>query len=830
MRKRILSLFVIITMIAGLIVPAVSFAASDDILTNYNSNTGELNITLPSAPEKDAWLVAASYNEQGGLEDLQSLILEAGADTTQTIKHLTPSETYKVFLWEKDTITPMSLPNGGSSKSQYTDLVTAKSTVYVPQIDGAVAHATAMAVDAYVEADAAKENTLSLFENTSSPYTTEDNTTGYINQLARIAEEGSDYEKREAIDKIETAMGAMEQALGAAAVLDAAAEKDIKQTSASISSDVVELMSSSSKKDEAVKWAQEIEAKWDSLPKKDKLRNLAEMMGVDARTAYKALSDAHDILSGKYTDDANFYDICTRVAIGVKTGAKVGVYVCATIGTAGAASAVGGLTVMQATGMVVGGVDCAVNMERSAAQIILGDDHKVVQAVENSTTMKVYDTAMFLFGAATYDPKTMAAGEKLLFIEDLVEKNMNTYENVKVLMDEATGLVVDRIEGETKKIAVEYTRIQSENKSDLAPAAQAVLGAENTGIINLDPSLNNGTANEQKEDFTSSMNSDNLSLKKTYALVKDGSKTLDEKISDFKASCDTQVTYKQAKKTSSGGGSGGGGDTGGGDTGGGDTGGGDTGGGGTGGGGTGGGDTGGFNLPDPSMDYDTVETEPYGDTTSFDKYYKDGNLVGEVTYTIDENGRYWMTEERWLCDNGDWVVTTYYLKGSYYSFDWMEGLSWGGSKRITAEKNGAVARRYGVHVLPNGYNYVWYDDVRYYPNGQMAEWNKRLEGKEIASYTYSPEGRLYEYETNWNDEYGFFNNSYTYYVYPAEAPFNPTGHIMEIFSSPNRTTYSIGSRSGEGSDERTYWGYWIYHGDNNGTDYSNPGWQGVTSQ
>ena len=152
------------------------------------------------------------------------------------MEHLTPASRYKVFLFEKDTIKPLSLCSEGSAVSPYTDLVTAKGTVYVPQIDGTVAHATAMAVDAYVESKMAMEHTISLFDDTTSTYTTEDNKTAKINKIAQIAESGTEYEKQMALNQIKTAKMAMEQVAGAAAVLDAAAEKDLADTKASINS------------------------------------------------------------------------------------------------------------------------------------------------------------------------------------------------------------------------------------------------------------------------------------------------------------------------------------------------------------------------------------------------------------------------------------------------------------------------------------------------------------------------------------------------------------------------------------------------------------------
>lgn len=72
-----------------------------------------------------------------------------------------------------------------------------------------------------------------------------------------------------------------------------------------------------------------------------------------------------------------------------------------------------------------------------------------------------------------------------------------------------------------------------------------------------------------------------------------------------------------------------------------------------------------------------------------------------------------------------------------------------------------------------------------------------------------------EYQINWDDDFGNFLNSYTYFIYPIESvPFDPTGHIMEVRSGVNRTLYV----PGEG-------GYYIYYGDNNGYDQDPSGWE-----
>ena len=181
------------------------------------------------------------------------------------------------------------------------------------------------------------------------------------------------------------------------------------------------------------------------------------------------------------------------------------------------------------------------------------------------------------------------------------------------------------------------------------------------------------------------------------------------------------------------------------------------------------------------MDYDEMESDYSDPMLATEKYYKEGVLVGIVNYVIDENGRYWPSSEEWMDDNGDWLITDYYRKDDYREFTWTEGFSrYGGIKTITANGYGTVSRRYGRHVLENGFSYVWYDDAQYYPSA-------------------------------WN-----------------EVPFNPTGHIMQVYSSPNFTVYNIGGRSSGENGEHTNWGYDIYHGNNNGYDPEPFDWESVT--
>ena len=802
MKRRLFSLLILTALVLSL-VPAEALGA-DEIETAYDPETGVLTVTLPDAPTEDVLLIASAYSETGQMTDVSVRSLTNGDGITQHFTGLDAAYLYKAFLVSAGgdettggSFTPAA-PSGGGAKN-YDSLVTARGQVYLPALDGAVAHSTVMAIDAYVEADMAKDKVLSLFAETGATVKEGDSMVK-VTRLAEIAKNGTDAEKAKALAQVSAAKSAMEQSVRASAVLDAAAGTGVTLAEAQVRSYTASLLASDRNSDEALKWAQEISAKWDSLQAKGRLKAFAADMGVDARTAYQALSDAQDILNGKYMADAKFYDICTRVAIGVKTASKVTVYVGATYLTAGAAG--GMLTVGEAAGMVVGGVDCAVETMRSGAKIILGDDHKIVQGVENSTATQVYDGVMFVAGVATFDPKSATTAEKLLFTYDLLEKDVAAYENVKVLTEESTGLVIDTIENDTKKIAAEYTRIEAKDPADLAPAAEQALGADNTGITGVDTTLSttDGQKEQQKKEFTRGVDSGSTELARTYGQVKSGDTTFSDQVTSFKADCDKNVKY--VKLTSGGEGGGGGG-----------------GGGGSGGGG-GGSSGGGINLPTPVMDYDDMTEEvwdnPDGDDTSYCRYYKDGKLVGETTYAIDANGRYWPVEDRWYCGGGedweDWLCTLYYHNGETLTFDWTDGY-WGPghSKELTADRYGLVYQRYGEHITYNQGDYimkrdlVWFDTIKYFPSGQVYDHEQRSSGHTLNHYIYSPEGLVKEHYTDYDETNAYPDTYTTYYVYPVpDCPFDPTGHPIIAYRNGWFTHYWTGSREEDG---HTTWGY-----------------------
>ena len=773
--KRLASLLLSLAMTLALLPAAAAPARAESggVQTDYEPETGVLTVTLPEAPTEAMMLIAAGYDGVGRMTDVSVRRLEAGAETEQTFEGLAESFLYKAFLLGA----PEEAGAGGGgvgaaaygapvapssvSEKNYAALGVARGQVYLPVLDGAIAHSTAMAVDAYVEAEAARESVLSLFEDTTQNYES-NGETRRVNALAALALSGTDAEKYKALLEIQRALGAEDQAVRAAAVLDASAGRELAVAQAELEESAagaaLVLASSDDKHEEALKWAKELSDKWDATERKGKLKNFAEQLGVDARTAHQALQDAQAILRGEYEAEAKFYDTCTRVAIGVKTASKVGVFVCATIATGGAASAAGGLTVAEAAGIAVGGVDCAVEMGRSGMKIVLGDDHKIVQGVEER--MQTYDAVMFVAGVATFDPKTASAGEKLLFVEDLIEKNIDAYENVKVCMDEATGLVVDKIENETKKIAVDYTRVEAKDPADLAQAARELLDASDTGIMGIDPTLNDGTAEQQKQDYVKSVDSGDTELRKTYSVVKDSAlPSLESKVEAFADKCDERVEYEPMEKEED--------------------------------------DPGGPppppppggppiappEVPPPEPDIDSIERvydeeghlteENYYDSLSYydeETGFWNRDPIGRKTYRYDKDtGTYWPVEEWYSCGDGKRVTTRYYQKNEEETFSARLMVYNISPQTFTATEPGHVHNRYMEEKVNGSWRYAG-EYLTYYPGGQLKDrcfnsygswYNDMIE--------YSPEGYLYYYSVGLN--------RMTYYIYPEDLPFNVVGHV-----------------------------------------------------
>lgn len=167
---------------------------------------------------------------------------------------------------------------------------------------------------------------------------------------------------------------------------------------------------------EASDWANKITSQYDAVKGGNKLKQLGEQLGVDAKTAFKQLTMAQNILHGEAAnDEADLYQKWLDYATTTKTVCKTGLFIGGTIATAGGVSALaGGATLGQSAGIIVSGVDVIIDIGATSSSIILGENNKVY--VEFDKMKNSFAPVSFVFGIAGFDSAT--AGENLAFIGD----------------------------------------------------------------------------------------------------------------------------------------------------------------------------------------------------------------------------------------------------------------------------------------------------------------------------------------------------------------------------------------------------------------------------
>ena len=142
-------------------------------------------------------------------------------------------------------------------------------------------------------------------------------------------------------------------------------------------------------------WAEEFTKAYDQTKGPKKLQTLARQLGQDVKDIKAQLDAAQEIIHSGATKDASFWDKMTKAAMATKTVAKVGLFVGATIATAGGAAALaaptaagslapaastGGVGLAGAASIVINGADVMVEIGETTSAITLGEDHKLTAA------------------------------------------------------------------------------------------------------------------------------------------------------------------------------------------------------------------------------------------------------------------------------------------------------------------------------------------------------------------------------------------------------------------------------------------------------------------
>ena len=129
----------------------------------------------------------------------------------------------------------------------------------------------------------------------------------------------------------------------------------------------------------AVKWAKELTEKYDSYPAGQKVKQLAENLGTDAKKAYAQLKMAQNILEGEaYSAEGDTMQSFENAAMATKTVCKTGLYIGGVVAGGGVANGI-----LEAGGMIIGGVDTIVDIASTGSTIICGKNSKITMAAND---------------------------------------------------------------------------------------------------------------------------------------------------------------------------------------------------------------------------------------------------------------------------------------------------------------------------------------------------------------------------------------------------------------------------------------------------------------
>jgi len=159
-------------------------------------------------------------------------------------------------------------------------------------------------------------------------------------------------------------------------------------------------------------WAENLSKQYDALRGAQRYKQLAEQLGTDTKTAVEQMELAQKIIRNAAAQEEAQAEVAeyTRsinVVEGYKTGSKVGLFVGATIATGGGTLttlAGSSMSVPVAGAVIVGGVDCIVDVGQTTSSIILGEDHQVT--VDFKEAGEVIQPISMVMGLVTMDPSS----------------------------------------------------------------------------------------------------------------------------------------------------------------------------------------------------------------------------------------------------------------------------------------------------------------------------------------------------------------------------------------------------------------------------------------
>jgi hypothetical protein len=173
-------------------------------------------------------------------------------------------------------------------------------------------------------------------------------------------------------------------------------------------------------------WAENLSKQYDALRGAQRYKQLAQQLGTDTKTAVEQMALAQKIIRNaadleEAQAEVGAFTRSINIVQGYKTASKVGLFVGAAVATGGGSLtslAGSSMTLGKAGAVMVGGVDCIVDVGATTSSIVLGENHQVT--VDFQQAGDVLQPLSMVLGLVTMNPND--TGDQIALIgESLME-------------------------------------------------------------------------------------------------------------------------------------------------------------------------------------------------------------------------------------------------------------------------------------------------------------------------------------------------------------------------------------------------------------------------
>ncbi len=217
-------------------------------------------------------------------------------------------------------------------------------------------------------------------------------------------------------------------------------------------------------------WAENLTKQYDALRGAQRYKQLAEQLRTDTRTAVEQMALAQKIIHNaadleEAQAEVDAYTDSIKIVEGYKTASKVGLFVGATIATGGGtltALAGSSMSVPVAGAIIVGGVDCIVDVGQTTSSIILGEDHQVT--VDFKEAADVIQPISMVMSLVTMDPTS--AIDEIAFLGEAMMEWSNP--------GKVTGIAVEMTKNATSHVLAKLIGMMEGNLPDVRKSLEGL--------------------------------------------------------------------------------------------------------------------------------------------------------------------------------------------------------------------------------------------------------------------------------------------------------------------------------------------------------------------